>query len=83
MDLDEDEDEVSYRCVTPGDLITSLRAADEVLSKGHFFWKKIQKGMDEKFYIKILGNDSNDGEDSDDGDDSFKRVDWSSMINCG
>ena len=38
--VDLDEDVASYRCVTPGDLITSLRAVDKLLSRGRFFWSQ-------------------------------------------
>ena len=93
---DLDEDAASYRCVTPGDLIKSLRAVDEFLSKGHLFWKKIQIAMDDKFYVRVHGNVANQFllnirsepdvvqyDDSDVGSESFGRVDWHSMINCG
>ena len=94
--VDLDEDVASYRCVTPGDLITSLRAVDELLSRGHFFWKKIQIAMDDKFYVRVHGNVANQFllnirsepdvvqyDDSDVGSESFGRVDWDSMIDCG
>ena len=51
----EDFTEGNYRCVTPGDLIKPLRAAKQILSKGIFWWKTIQLGMDENFYIRIRG----------------------------
>ena len=52
----EDFTEGNYRCVTPGDLIKPLRAAKQILSKGIFWWKTIQLGMDENFYIRIRGS---------------------------
>lgn len=52
----KDFTEGNYRCVTPGDLIKALRAAKQILSKGIFWWKTIQLGMDENFYIRIRGS---------------------------